>query len=150
MSIKENPPTFIEKLKDLGIKNSYDAASHCLIQVLKDSGKRGLTMGEIMESFGLTKKIISENPGLLEHGISFVRGDLKNWKNSAMVKMVGSRIFNNKVYYFLKQGFDLDIEIFTLICNSTLKNHKKMNGKSIPRTKQVHDGTTSIIIKTIF
>ncbi len=147
MSIVEKNPTFTERLLSLKINIPYEHGFHCLISFLQNAGSRGLTKKELLNSFEINEKHIELEPDILEHGESFIKCDIANWRKSILTQMISTRIFNNETYYFLTQGFDLDPKLFTALSYGNFTPENYMNGKSKCSTTQLHDKKTSICIK---
>lgn len=146
-SLVEKEPSFIENLQSLNIKTPYKHGFHCMIYFLQNAGNRGLTKEELLESFGIDDEHLKINPDILDHGKRYIKYDLKNWKNSKLIEMFSSRKINNKIYYFLTQGFDLDPLLFTTIAKGTFIPELEMQGKTKCSTTQIHDRKTSLAIR---
>ncbi len=146
MDLVESKIGFAKRIQNLNITLPYEHGFPCVIHYLQRAGERGLSFDELVESFGWNDELENIDPGLKKHGLGFLKNEFGRWKASALRIMHSTRIVNNKKYYFLTQGFDLDMVIFRQIPKGTFKLEEDMKGKTVRSTTQVWDKKSALTI----
>lgn len=146
MSKVESTIGFAKRLQNLNVQLPYEHGFPCVIHFLQQAGKKGETFDELIESFGWNETLENLDPGLKKHGLSFLKNEFGRWRSSILKTMHSTKIVNDKKYYFLNQGFDLDMVIFREIPKGTYKLEEDMKGKTARSTTQVWDKKTSLTV----